>query len=1015
MTTRRRPAAWDDERLDAAFAARAERAPATPPDLPVAVRDRLEAAPQSSASGIRRLAPSLGLAAAVVVAVALGAGQLARSDPAASSSAGPPDAATLLGSPVNVRRAIEIRDANADDREIAVTGFLARFTTPMGCPADLRPLNPARLGCPASFVWLLDAPEVLQTTSGNTTTGHPPTGRFIQPSFDVSGFPELDGGAVGPTPMTLIGHFDDRRAFLCEVAERAACRDTFVVDRVAAVGGVVEPVWTTSEAPPPRSSTETVDRAVASAAPAAAILSRHVIGDGRLVDIEPALVGDLFWTGQRAVWLVTVVERANDRVGTRTFLIADGTTTVFEMTSGGPVRLTKLEAASSAAPPATGADILVKDLLAHPITVGEALDHRDLALDDTELAVEGFGWTFNGVLDCAVGEAGPRFLTSCVNGVTWLAPTDETHNDQGFLRPVGAGLNLAIQPETIGGIATNPTAVIVLGHFDDHRATTCPPDRVASCRRTFAVDAVVSPANPQVDGSQPGRGPDSDARPMSARDVALGWMGLSATDPRLIVAFAVRTSQLGDVEPAAVGAAPFNGVDTVWVARWVERGPDGRPVLRTRIVSDQATNSRPPRAYDVTAAGLVPVRLPTDPAPTPRSTADLPPGAPTEVLGLPVVSLSDALDPGVLPGVEPGSDMEIAIGGWFLQPTGSIDCPPEAGSPGPIQLACPTGFRWLTEEPQRLPIGLKGQFEGSPRLPAIHPVIGPEVPFEVPNLWYDVTADPLPVVVVGHFADRRSGAFDEYQRFVVDALVWRAGEAAPQLPVIGRRAPIETAEAVLARVTGVLGAADAAWLAAVPTADLAAIDPAAATTTEELTRPDGVVWIVRRLTIDHAGHPVVRSAFSLDGSSRVWADPDGQSISLASSLDVPAGASDLGQVTVEVKDVGDMLAGARQPTAEEIDNADWIERTSRDQNSIQVANAAGHPEAVLVRWVGGRCDRTWRLWVSRASTDGAAIQLVAGDLAELCRLVGITRTVVLEFREPVDASTVFPVPLSAGG
>jgi hypothetical protein len=798
-------------------------------------------------------------------------------------------------------------------------------------------------------------------------------------------------------------------------ADRAACAATFIVDRIAAVDGVDRAIQTTRFGTRlPGSTAEEVDRAVAGAAPRAAIVSRRVVGgeDAPIGDVEPGLGGEPRWT-KGVVWIVTAIERAGDRASARTFLVDDESTIVTEMTAAGPVELRR-PAPSGSQPPTTDATLL-NDLLAHPITVGEALDHRDLALDDTELAIEGFAWTTNLTLDCAQSETGPRFFSGCAIPMTWLAPTDATTGPAGNLTPVGAGLNLTVQPETIGGLAAKPTKVIVLGHFDDHRAGLCPRGWLHPCDRQFVVDAIVSPENGTIDRTQSPQ-PDPPARPQATRETALGWLGLSATDPRLVVGYPVRTTELGDIEPAAVGAAPFHGLDTVWIARWIQSGTDGRPVLRTRIVGDPADPAgSPPRAYDVTASGLNSAPLPGDPAPTPRSTADLPPGAPTEVLGLPVIPLSEALARAPTAGVGDESDAEIAIGAYYVRQPGPIDCPPLAGTPGPIALTCAARDGWLTEVAQTPPIGVGGQFSARPQQPATQPAIRPEIPFDVPTGWFASRPEPLPVVVIGHFADRRSDAFDQFQRFVVDALVWRAGAATDAVVVIGSRPPTETADAVRARVADELGEAEAAWLAAVPTEDLAAIDPPAASSADELTRPDAVVWIVRRLVHDAVGRAVVRSAFTLDGSDRVWTDDDLFGVELANSIEVAAGSSDLGQVNVDIKDRDDVLAGARRPGPAEIEAATWLDRTERDDHSIQVANVVGQPGSVLVRWMGGACDRTWRLWVRRADTDGATIQMIPLGSGVSCRLVGITRTIVLDFRTPIDASTVLAVPLDAGG
>src|SRR5512141_982720 len=75
---------WDDERLVAAFAARADADSATPTDLAEAVVERLAGRPRPSIFTVRRAAPALGAAAAIALAIIVGGGQLLKAGPAAS-------------------------------------------------------------------------------------------------------------------------------------------------------------------------------------------------------------------------------------------------------------------------------------------------------------------------------------------------------------------------------------------------------------------------------------------------------------------------------------------------------------------------------------------------------------------------------------------------------------------------------------------------------------------------------------------------------------------------------------------------------------------------------------------------------------------------------------------------------------------------------------------------------------------------------------------------------------------
>jgi hypothetical protein len=69
------------------------------------------------------------------------------------------------------------------------------------------------------------------------------------------------------------------------------------------------------------------------------------------------------------------------------------------------------------------------------------------------------------------------------------------------------------------------------------------------------------------------------------------------------------------------------------------------------------------------------------------------------------------------------------------------------------------------------------------------------------------------------------------------------------------------------------------------------------------------------------------------------------------------------------------------------------------------AAVAGRPDAIVYRWLGGACDRAATIHVDRS--DGHVVvrreDVVTGDS---CLMIGITRAVVIGFREPVDPATV---------
>jgi hypothetical protein len=520
----------------------------------------------------------------------------------------------MLGTALTITQAISIRDAGVDDREIVVTGFLGGAGLRLPCPMVLLPKNPTRLDCPQGFAWLMLDPESLTTTfPDGSGSNHPPVGPAIHPSFALVDQParaNVRDGAESPTPMTVVGHFDDRRAESCPAADVAACRDTFVIDRVVDATDLDVPATTVADDTPSReSSAVAVDRLVQGAAPGVAVLANRVVGGGLIGAAEPALAADPTWTSATVVWIVTALSLRDGTPVARTFVAIDGKTNVLEMTAAGPIRPAT---APQNAPPASNTPdaTVITDLLDHPVSVAEAIDRRDTALEDTELAVEGFGWGPSGLLSCPMIRPGLPVKAQCPGSFTWISdrqPAPTVYNE--FAQPAGPAFNLLIQPETIRAVdiyRPDPIRIIALGHFDDHRSATCLviPDE---CRKNFIVDAIVDPAERRIDRTIVIGRVDPSVRPVLTPAEALGRMGLTATDPRLVVAFAVRVGALQEIEPFIAYAKELGGAEVVWIARWVDRDAESRPVLRTKITIDVDPAPSETQTWRVTAEGLEPV------------------------------------------------------------------------------------------------------------------------------------------------------------------------------------------------------------------------------------------------------------------------------------------------------------------------------------------------------------------------------------------------------------------------
>ena len=71
-----------------------------------------------------------------------------------------------------------------------------------------------------------------------------------------------------------------------------------------------------------------------------------------------------------------------------------------------------------------------------------------------------------------------------------------------------------------------------------------------------------------------------------------------------------------------------------------------------------------------------------------------------------------------------------------------------------------------------------------------------------------------------------------------------------------------------------------------------------------------------------------------------------------------------------------------------------------------VTQVPGRDDALYLQWLGGMmCDRAAEVVVDRASAGLLVTISTERDLGG-CRMAGITRTLMIELNEPVDASTV---------
>jgi len=242
------------------------------------------------------------------------------------------------------------------------------------------------------------------------------------------------------------------------------------------------------------------------------------------------------------------------------------------------------------------------------ISVEDALQHRGEALDDTELAV--FGYWYRppepGRFGCpSVRAAGP-IIPYCDEARVWLTAQAESMPDafQGPSSPaLQPMLRNSVTTETRGRATGDP--VILVGHFDDHRAAICTSDLASACRGQFVVDVVIDPSNPTLDlNNVEGRFSYMQLDPKATVDDAeRAATGAPRGGAQIVAAFAVSGSDLAAHEPQGIGTPELVDAPAVWVVRYLGR-IEGRPVVRTKLVIDGPVETLSDRVYEVTSTGI---------------------------------------------------------------------------------------------------------------------------------------------------------------------------------------------------------------------------------------------------------------------------------------------------------------------------------------------------------------------------------------------------------------------------
>jgi hypothetical protein len=179
----------------------------------------------------------------------------------------------------------------------------------------------------------------------------------------------------------------------------------------------------------------------------------------------------------------------------------------------------------------------------------------------------------------------------------------------------------------------------------------------------------------------------------------------------------------------------------------------------------------------------------TPPAVTPAASTPQATAGPETALGLPIVSVSDAIairDAGV-------DNQELAVRGWYTPAASTpiFDCYAIGRLIQPVQSGCGENFIWLTQDREQTARLRKGSTEFTPPTgPAIHPSfdqLSPDWPtfalgMNVRLCGQSCLLQPVSIVAIGHFDDRRAALCAPQvraqcqDRFVVDRVDNAAGQ-----------------------------------------------------------------------------------------------------------------------------------------------------------------------------------------------------------------------------------------------
>lgn len=643
------------------------------------------------------------------------------------------------------------------------------------------------------------------------------------------------------------------------------------------------------------------------------------------------------------------------------------------------------------------------------MTVPEAIAVRDGGSNDHEIAVRGWLGELPAVPCQPVGRAtvNPVQL-ECPHTARWLTRDperpDSTRPPEGpAIQPAFPFLDLSVLGPAPGSVPE----LVVVGHFDDRRAIMCADADRPACEDVFVVDRLVSidgrPVEPSTVLSLQRLEPFGQVQPRRTAAEIDSLIAGIAPNLEISSRVAIPGQRIFEIEPS-LGTGTLGIIDRqlVWVVSGLEPRAGEPPRLRTFIVDDTQPEAFEGVPWSTSNVGFIPLALPAPPRPTssPAPTAN-PTAVVTSDVDFPeawgplrVQSVAEAIADST--GMDDAQPEAVAVRGWYVPPDPTVSCPELQDPIGPVEQPCPVGRHWLLDAPERLWDDPRPPWiDRLPTGPALNPIIPADIPFDVPNLWFDTGPNPLPVVVIGHFRDPRTAFGGEPNDLVADALVWRAGVATVNVPVGRIDGALDDPLAVMIRVQRDAGSSIDSWLSLTTGAALVEDDPSGDPLPPELATAERV-WIVRRLVERHEGGVAIERAYTADGSNRVWSSSLCCMVWLETRLLTALGGPPILETFDYPGDILDVRTGPPDGAAS------WIEgQGPPGTGTVMLGVIEGRPNELRIAWIGSECDRTWQLtW----QTNEVLLWPREPQLA--CSQAGVRREVVLTLDHAVDLDAI---------